>query len=146
MGPAPIFFYEVSIVVLIDFIAILLTPGIFLIQIVNISMYLIHFHSKNIIKMRFPKVCFLKFQTRFRHSLSHVTRWNKLHWQQQGRHNMLLKVYLNKKWLIYNYYICSSKFWSVFWCFLKIFIKNENLSSIYCCAYNSKLNFFFFLR
>ena len=52
---------EVSIVVLIDFIAILLTPGIVLIQIVNTNMYLIHFHSKNIIKMCFPKVGFLKF-------------------------------------------------------------------------------------
>ena len=31
--------YEVSIVVLIDFIAILVTPGIFLIQIVNKNMY-----------------------------------------------------------------------------------------------------------
>ena len=54
-GPwgAPILFlYEVSIVVLIDFIAILLTPGISLIQIGNTNntnMYLIHFHSKNII-------------------------------------------------------------------------------------------------
>ena len=44
-----------SIVVLIDFIAILLTPGIFLLQIVNTNMYLIHFHSKNNIKMHFPK-------------------------------------------------------------------------------------------
>ena len=54
----PLFFYEVSIVVLIDFIAILLTPGIFLIQIVNTNntnMNLIHFYSKNIIKMCFPK-------------------------------------------------------------------------------------------
>ena len=52
-----LFLHEVSIVVLIDFIAILLTPGIFLIQIVNTNntnMYLIYFHSKNIIKMRFP--------------------------------------------------------------------------------------------
>ena len=43
-----LFLYEVSIVVLIDFIAILLTPGIFLIQIVNTNIanvYLIHFHS-----------------------------------------------------------------------------------------------------
>ena len=34
-GPSPISLYEVSIVVIIDFIAILVTPGIFLIQIVN---------------------------------------------------------------------------------------------------------------
>ena len=45
----------ICIVVLIYFIAILLTPGIFLIQIVNTKMYLIHFHCKNIIKMHFPK-------------------------------------------------------------------------------------------
>ena len=53
-----LFLYKVSIVVLIDFIAILLTPGIFLIQIVNTNntnRYLIHFHSKNIIKILFPK-------------------------------------------------------------------------------------------
>ena len=53
-----LFLYEVSIVVLVDFTAILLTPGIFLIQIVNknnTNMYLIHFHSKKIIKLRFPK-------------------------------------------------------------------------------------------
>ena len=53
-SPAPIS-YEASRIVLIDFIAILQTPGIFLIQIVNTNMYLIHFHSKNIIKMHFPK-------------------------------------------------------------------------------------------
>ena len=43
-----LFFYEVSIVVLIDFIAILLPPGIFLIQIVNTNntkMYLNSFNS-----------------------------------------------------------------------------------------------------
>ena len=43
-----LFLYEVSIVVLIDFIGILITPGIFLIQIVNANntnMYLIHFHN-----------------------------------------------------------------------------------------------------
>ena len=75
-APLP-FLYEVSIEVLIDFIAILLTPGIFLIQIANTdntNMYLIHFHSKNIIKMCFPKVEFIKFQTRFKHSLSIVSR------------------------------------------------------------------------
>ena len=49
-GALLLFLYEVSIVVLIDFIAILLTPVIFLIQIVNTNntnMYLNHFHSKN---------------------------------------------------------------------------------------------------
>ena len=48
-----LFLYEASIVVLIEFISKLLTPGIFLIQIVNTNntnvylKYLIHFHSKN---------------------------------------------------------------------------------------------------
>ena len=54
-GAQLLFLYEVCIVVLIDFIEILLTPGIFLIQIVNTkntNMYLINFCSKNI-KMRF---------------------------------------------------------------------------------------------
>ena len=36
-GVLLLFVYEVSIVVLIDFIAILVTPAIFLIQIVNIN-------------------------------------------------------------------------------------------------------------
>ena len=58
-GAPLLFLYEVSIVVLIHFIAILLTPGIFLIQIINTNMYLIHFHSENI-KMRFPKISFFK--------------------------------------------------------------------------------------
>ena len=58
-GDPLLFLYELSIDILIDFIAILLTPGIFLIQIVNTNMYLIHFHSKNIIKMHFSKVEFL---------------------------------------------------------------------------------------
>ena len=69
-----LFLYELSIVVLIDFIAILLTPGIFLIQIVDRNMYLIHFYIINNIKMHFSKVEFLKFQNRFRHSLSIATR------------------------------------------------------------------------
>ena len=50
-----LFLYEVSIVVLIDFIAVLLHPGILLIQIVNTNMYLIHFRSKNNIKIHFLK-------------------------------------------------------------------------------------------
>ena len=76
-GAPLLFLYELSIVVLIDFIAILQTSGIFLIQIVNTNntnIYLIHFHSKNIIKMHFSKVEFLKFPTRFKHSLSIVSR------------------------------------------------------------------------
>ena len=56
-GAPLLFLYKVSVVVLIDFLAIL-TPGIFLIQIVNTNMYLINFHSKNIIKMIFRKFGF----------------------------------------------------------------------------------------
>ena len=54
-GAPLLFLYELSIVVLIDFIAMLLTPGIFLIQIVNTNMYLIHF-QKN--KRIFKKLSF----------------------------------------------------------------------------------------
>ena len=57
--PLP-FLYEASMVVLIDFIAILLTPGIFLIQIININntnMYVIHIYSKNMMKIHFPNTC-----------------------------------------------------------------------------------------
>ena len=53
-GTPLLFLYEVSIVVLIDFIAILPTSRIFLIQIVNTNMYSNHFPSKNI-NMCFPK-------------------------------------------------------------------------------------------
>ena len=61
MGPQGallLFLYEVSIVVLINFIAIILTPGIFLKQIINTNhtkVYLIYFHGKNNIQMCFPK-------------------------------------------------------------------------------------------
>ena len=47
--------YEVSIVVQINFIAILLTPGIFLIQIVNTNktnMYLIHLNTDHLFKKK----------------------------------------------------------------------------------------------
>ena len=57
-----LFLFKVSIVVLIDFIAILLTPGIFIIQIVNTNKNLIHFYSKNNIKKHIPKSYVLKFQ------------------------------------------------------------------------------------
>ena len=52
-APLP-FLYKASMVVLIDFIAILLTPGFFLIQIININntnMYVIHIYSKNMMKI-----------------------------------------------------------------------------------------------
>ena len=38
-GVGLLFLYQVSMVVLIDFMAILITPGIFVIQIVNTNMY-----------------------------------------------------------------------------------------------------------
>ena len=58
-APHP-FLYEASMVVLIDFIAILLTPGIFLIQIIiinNTNMYVICIYSKNMTKIHFPNTC-----------------------------------------------------------------------------------------
>ena len=60
MGAPLPFLYEASMVVLIDFMAILLTPGIFLIQIININntnMYVIHIYSKNMMKIHFPNTC-----------------------------------------------------------------------------------------
>ena len=71
-GALLLFIYKVRIEVLIDFIVTLLTPGIFLIQIVNTNntnMYLIHFHSKNNIKMPFAKSWVLKFETDLNYSL-----------------------------------------------------------------------------
>ena len=62
-GALLLFLYGVRIEVLIDFIAILLTPGIFLIPIVNTNntnVYLIHFHSKNNIKMHFSQIWVFK--------------------------------------------------------------------------------------
>ena len=81
-GAMLLFLYKVSIVVLINFIAILLTPGIFLIQIVNTNnanVYLIHFHSKNNIQMHFPKVGFLKFQTNLNHSFFFISERKQKH-------------------------------------------------------------------
>ena len=75
-GPAPIS-YEVSIVVEIDFIAILLTPGIFLIQIFDTNVYFNQFHGKNNIQMRFPKSLVFKVSNQSHHSLSISTQWNK---------------------------------------------------------------------
>ena len=52
------FIYEASMVVLIDFIAILLTPGIFLMQIININntnMYVIRIYRKNMMKIHFSQ-------------------------------------------------------------------------------------------
>ena len=58
-APLP-FHYEASMVALIDFIEILLTPGIFLIQIININnanMYVIRIYSKNMMKIHFRNTC-----------------------------------------------------------------------------------------
>ena len=96
-----LFLYEMCIAGLIDFIAILLTPGIFLIQIVNKNMYLIHFYIKNNIEMHFPKVGFLKFQIRIRHSLSIGMLWNKLCWHQQRLHNNAAEPDFKKNIIIY---------------------------------------------
>ena len=54
---------------------------------VYVYMYLIHFQNNFFIKMCFPKIEFLQVQTRFKHSLPIVLRWNKLHWHQQRLHN-----------------------------------------------------------
>ena len=51
-----LFLYEVSKAVLIDFIAMLITSGILLIQIVNTNMYVIYFYSNIILKCIFPKM------------------------------------------------------------------------------------------
>ena len=67
-APLP-FLYKVSIVVLIDFIAILLTPGIFLIQIVNTNMYFRHLYSKKYIKMYIPESYVFKFQNEYQRSI-----------------------------------------------------------------------------
>ena len=69
MGGTLLFLYKVSIVVLIDFIAILVTQGIFLIQIVDTNMYLFQGYSESNVKMHFPKSRVLKFQNRIRYSL-----------------------------------------------------------------------------
>ena len=65
-----LFLNEVSIVVLIDFIAILLTPGIVLIQIINTNMYLMLFYSKNI-KMHFIKKLGFKVSKHFQTFIIH---------------------------------------------------------------------------
>ena len=75
-----------SIVVLIDFITILLTPGIFLIQIVNSNLYLIHFYSKNNIKMHIHKSYVLKFQNQYQHLILISEEEKKDHSTQNCMH------------------------------------------------------------
>ena len=86
------------------------TPGIFLIQIVNTNntnVYLINFHSKNNIKMRFLKSWVLKFQTNLNHSLFIATRLNKLRRYQQRLPNNVSLLDFQKSNLINNYFIYS---------------------------------------
>ena len=139
-GALLLFLYEVSIVVLFDFIAILLTPGIFLTQIVNTNMYVIDFHNKNIIKMHFLKVGFLKFQTYLNHSLSIAIWRSKLRWHHfptMFRH-LIFKKTIQLKIIIY-----TVKHFKFFWYillnnFLKIH-ENQNWKSdgktLYCIQF-----------
>ena len=148
-GAPLLFLFEVSIVVLIDFIAILLTPGIFLIQIVNTNntnMHLIHFYSENNIKMHFPKSWVLKFQTRFRHLLSIATRWNKLRWHQQRLTITDLEIYLKKQ----NIIIYTVKKCNIFFIKIEIIFKNKwksnlniGLQSVVVHTILSRMCFFF---
>ena len=102
-----LFLYELSIVVLIDFMAILLTPGIFLIQIVNRNMYLNHSYIKNN-KMHFPKVEFLKFQNCFRHSFpSQCSEINCIDICKDSTTTEWCPIF-KKKIIMNNYYIYSS--------------------------------------
>ena len=100
-GAPLLFLYKVSIVVLINFIAILNSMHLF-----NTNMYLIDFNSKNSIKMHFPQNMVFKFQTHFSHSISIAARWNKLCWHQQRLPNSVALADLKKK-LINNYKIYS---------------------------------------
>ena len=47
-------------------------------------MYLIHFYSKNNIKMHIPKSLVLKFQNPIKHSLYITMQLNELHWQEKS--------------------------------------------------------------
>ena len=120
------FLYKVSIVVLIDFIAILLSPGIFLIQIVNTNMYLIHFHSRNIIKICFPKVGFLKFQTYPNHSLSITTEIKCFDISKDFTTMLHSLIFKKKIRLIIIIYIVYNV--DIFWCIIQnnFFNINEN--------------------
>ena len=108
-GTPLLFLYKVSIVVLIDFIAIPLIPGIFLIQIVNTNMYLIHFYSKNNIKMHIPKSYVLKFQNRYQCSIFISEEERKYLSTQNCMHYNATEPDLKKK-IINNYYIYCSEF------------------------------------
>ena len=116
-----LFLYKVSLVVLINFIAILLTPGIFLIQIVNRNMYLIHFYSKNNIKMHFPESLVFKLKLDISHSLHITTWWNKLRWHQQRLHNNTASQIKKNKYILIIIIYIVKHFDRFFDTFFKIF-------------------------
>ena len=107
-GAPLLFLYEVSVEVLINFIAILQTPGIFLIQIFNTNntnMYLIQFHSKNIIKICFPQSWVLKVSKPLQTFIIHhnVSEINALTSAKTTQHRT--ETRFKKKKLMNNYYI-----------------------------------------
>ena len=55
----------------------------------NTNMYLIHFHSKHIINICFPKSWVFKVSN-LNHSLSITVRWNKLRWHHQRLNNNVM--------------------------------------------------------
>ena len=113
--------------------------------VLHLHMYLIHFHSKNIIKMHFH--FFVLFQSHYRHLLSIATRWNKLCWHQQRLHYSLWLGYLKKNY-INNYNNYSSKFWGFL---LKKFFLNKwkaklkiRQRGVVVCAILNRVVVFFF--
>ena len=75
-APLPLF-YEVTIVVLTDVIAILLTPGIFLMQIFNTNMYYKFINSflwQKSIWMHFPSGYFFYTSRKLGEFIIHYTR------------------------------------------------------------------------
>ena len=115
----------------------------------NTNMHLIHFHSTNIIKMHFPKVGFLKFQTRFRHSIliseekAHSTQ-NCMHYN--GLEPDLKKIYI---WMIIIYIVTN--FERFFAASFKFFFLNKSksklkigLQSVVVHTILSRICFFFF--
>ena len=100
------FLYEVGIVVLIDFIAILLTPGIFLIQIVNTNVYLFHFHRKNNIQMHFNRSWVLKVSKQSHSFIIHCNAVKQIALTSAKTSQQCIVVWFSKKiYLVNNYYI-----------------------------------------
>ena len=86
--------------------AILVTSGIFFKQIVNTNRYLIHFFSKNNIKIHIPKSHLLKFQNRYHRSIFISEEETKDHSTQNCMHYNDTEPNLKKK-IINNYIYCS---------------------------------------